>query len=454
MKILNLLKQPSAFYFVFLIEIIERFCYYGAISLLFVYLVNKIGMTNSDAERIISTFTILMFLPIFIGGFLSDSYLGEKKTLVIGAFLLMVGYLSLAILKKNEVTFALSLIVVGNLFFKTQPSALIGRFVAKKQKLTDSIFTLYYMAVNIGSFLGMLLIPRMFDPGSYSSAALLCAFGMLVVLLATLSRYKKIPGTLVNYNKKLYFYLLILVFCLAVLFYASLNYAIFFIIFSVLLFIVASSVFCKKLNSYAKKDRRKLILVLILMAQALIFFVPNWYPSLTLKYFSTHFAGGTIFGFEIRPAFFQTLNPFWIFILSPILAYFYSFREKQGHDIHITTKFSLGILSCGLGFLLLPAGAYFKINPEYVSANWIFFSYFFLALGELLISGLGLAMITRLVRSGDYGFMMGFWFIVTPVAFLMGNWLPISNTNVGMAAASLKFLTRPSLRFKPPALAG
>ncbi|MDR8263067.1 dipeptide/tripeptide permease, partial [Acinetobacter baumannii] len=115
---------------------------------------------------------------------------------------------------------------------------------------------------------------------------------------------------------------------------------------------------------------------------------------------------------------YQALNPFWIMIGSPILAAIYN---KMGDRLPMPHKFAIGMVLCSGAFLVLPLGAKFASDAGIVSVNWLILSYALQSIGELMISGLGLAMVAQLVPQRLMGFIMGSWFLTTAGAAIIAG---------------------------------
>ena len=144
----------------------------------------------------------------------------------------------------------------------------------------------------------------------------------------------------------------------------------------------------------------------------------------SLNFFAIKNVEHTILGMTISdPEVFQTLNPFWIMVASPVLAWMYSHFGDKGSDWSMPAKFAFGMVLCAIGFLVLGVSGKFANEQGIVSAWWLVASYFFQSLGELMISGLGLSMISKLVPQRMIGFLMGAWFLTTAIAAVIGGWV-------------------------------
>lgn len=141
------------------------------------------------------------------------------------------------------------------------------------------------------------------------------------------------------------------------------------------------------------------------------------------------------------PAQFQAFNPIWIFILSPILAWIYTAAGKRGKDLSIAAKFALGFAIVALGFFTYGAATHFA-GPDGRVSSWLMvWGYAGISLGELLVSGLGLAMVARYVPASMGGFMMGAYFVASGISQYLGgvvaSWASISGEQLTDPVASL-----------------
>ena len=177
-------------------------------------------------------------------------------------------------------------------------------------------------------------------------------------------------------------------------------------------------IFAKEAIAMKGAARRKMIVAFILMVQAIVFFVLYSQMPTSLNFFAIRNVEHAILGIDFQPEQFQALNPFWIMIGSPILAAIYN---KMGDRLPMPHKFAIGMVLCSLAFLVLPLGAKFATDAGIVSVNWLILSYALQSIGELMISGLGLAMVAQLVPQRLMGFIMGSWFLTTAGAAIIAG---------------------------------
>lgn len=177
-------------------------------------------------------------------------------------------------------------------------------------------------------------------------------------------------------------------------------------------------IFAKEAFSLHGASRRKMIVAFLLMLEAIVFFVLYMQMPTSLNFFAIRNVEHTILGITFEPEQFQALNPFWIMLASPILAAIYN---KLGDKLPMPHKFAIGMVLCSAAFLVLPVGAKFASDAGIVSVNWLILSYALQSIGELMISGLGLAMVAQLVPQRLMGFIMGSWFLTTAGAAVIAG---------------------------------
>jgi len=151
-------RHPKALYILFFTEMWERFAYYLMVGILLLYMIDtKTGGKGFD-ERvgadIVGSFIALVYLTPFIGGLIADRYLGYIKSIFLGGSLMAVGYLGLSLPGNTAMFVSLSLVIIGNGFFKPNISTLLGNIYnrADLRPLKDNAYNIFYMGINIGAF--------------------------------------------------------------------------------------------------------------------------------------------------------------------------------------------------------------------------------------------------------------------------------------------------------------
>ncbi len=162
--------------------------------------------------------------------------------------------------------------------------------------------------------------------------------------------------------------------------------------------------------------------MLLLTAQGMLFFIFYQQMSTSLTLFSLRNVNLDFYGYNVPAGQVQALNPIWIFLLSPPLAWLYNRLGRGKGDFHIATKFAMGFAILSLGFFAYGFSGHFAVDGK-VSFWWMIIGYAFQSLGELLISGLGLAVVARYVGPALRGFIMGVWFLSTGISQYLGSYV-------------------------------
>ncbi|AAO90085.2 oligopeptide:H+ symporter [Coxiella burnetii] len=427
MSVRSLTGQPKPFYLIFFIEIWERFGYYGVQALLVLYMVERLGYQDSHADFLFAAFSALVFLLPCLGGYVGDKLLGTKRTILLGAIVLALGYLllSLPAISNAYLALPLAFIAVGNGLFKANPSSLLSKVYEKTQHNLDSGFTLYYMAVNIGAAVSMNLTPILSKFFGWHVAFSVCCAGLVIAIF----NFFAMRGSIADYGSKpdqsllRLHYLMYVLLGTAGLIVGGYFLLIHFQIMSWLLSIgtVALLLTYFVLTGKAKPEERKgMFLFIILFSQAVVFFVLYFQMPTSLSLFALRNVHHSILGIPIEPAQFQMLNPLWVMIMSPVMAVIYQRLHKRGRDLSMPAKFSLGTFLAGLAFLSLPFGALFN-HHGVISGMWLVLSYWLQSTGELLVSALGLSLAARYVPQRFMGFTMGLWFLCTSIASIIAG---------------------------------
>ncbi|WP_292992672.1 dipeptide/tripeptide permease DtpA [Pantoea sp.] len=422
---LNAFKQPKAFYLIFSIELWERFGFYGLQAIMAVYLVKQLGLSESDSITLFSSFSALVYGLVAIGGWLGDKVLGTKRVIVLGVLVLALGYALVAFSGHNVsiVYVGMATIAVGSGLFKANPSSLLSTCYDKDDPRLDGAFTMFYMSINIGSLFSMMLTPWLAAKYGYSVAFSLCVIGLIITLFNFLfcKRMVRDYGSKPDFAPlqvgKLLMTLVGVVVLIALADWMLHHQVIARLVLAVIALGIVL-VFAKEAFALQGAARRKMIVAFLLMVEAILFFVLYMQMPTSLNFFAIRNVEHTLFGITFAPEQFQALNPFWIMLASPLLAALYN---KLGDKLPMPHKFAFGMVLCSAAFLVLPMGAKFASDAGIVSVNWLILSYALQSIGELMISGLGLAMVAQLVPQRLMGFIMGSWFLTTAGAAVIAG---------------------------------
>ena len=423
----TLTSQPKPFYLVFFIEIWERFGYYGVQALLVLYMVQRLNFQDNHADFLFAAFSALVFLLPCLGGYVGDRVLGTRRTILLGAVVLSLGYLLLSMPAVSESYLALPLacIAVGVGLFKANPSSLLSKVYEKTPYNLDSGFTLYYMAINIGSAISMNLTPILSRFFGWHIAFSVCFAGLVIAIL----NYFAMRKTVIHYGSKpdqrplrldyLAYVLMGTVAFIGASYFLLQYYQVVSWLLSIGTIILLLIYFILTAKA-APEERHGMLLFIILFAQGVVFFVLYFQMPTSLSLFALRNVHHSILGIPIQPAQFQMLNPFWVMAMSPVMALVYQRMHSHNCDLSLPTKFSFGTFLAGLAFLVLPIGILFN-HHGVISGMWLVLFYWLQSTGELLVSALGLSLVARFVPQRFMGFTMGLWFLCASIASIIAG---------------------------------
>jgi POT family proton-dependent oligopeptide transporter len=432
--------QTRSFATVFLIEMWERFGFYGMQVLMVTFMMKKLGFVDTKANLVWGAAAALIYATPAIGGWVGDKLLGTRRTMLMGASILAIGYGMLWIPSDNAYLAYLSLgvIVVGNGFFKPNAGNLVRKIYEGDETRIDSAFTIYYMAVNIGSMVSMTATPyirNVIGDAFGDSLGWHTAFGACSVgLVFGLINYSLMRRTLAHIgspadDRPLDFKRLggVLLAALATVFIAA------FILQSETVAkwcvygagIVILGIFVHLIRSSRPSERAGLTAALVLTVQTIFFFIFYAQMATSLNLFAQRNVdlSFSIFGlhlFKWIPEQYQNLNAIWIVLLSPVLVFIYNSLGRLGKDPSVAAKFAWGFAAVALGFFMYGVGASWAVHGQ-VSSWVMIWGYGLYSLGELLVSGLGLAMIARYVPERMGGFMMGAYYVAVGISQYLGS---------------------------------
>lgn len=185
--------HPKGLYFLFFTEMWERFSYYGMRAIFILFMTKVLLMSDSKASTIYGSYTGLVYLTPLLGGYLCDRFLGNRRSIIVGGFLMAVGqffmFLSASAGESGIplMWIGLTSLIIGNGFFKPNISTMVGQLYPAGDHRIDSAFTIFYMGINLGAFFSPLVCGSM----DYKWGFLAACIGMLIGLFSFILLQKK-----------------------------------------------------------------------------------------------------------------------------------------------------------------------------------------------------------------------------------------------------------------------
>ena len=446
--------HPRALFILFFTEMWERFSFYGMKALLIFYLTKYYLFSDDAGNLLIGSYAALVYAMPVVGGFIADRYLGFRKAIVFGGILLVLGHLGMAY-EGNATTksltgeisrddfalqifyLSLAFIVMGVGFLKANISSLVGELYAEGDKRRDSGFTIFYMGINLGSFLATLICVWLGEVYGWSYGFAAAGVGMLLGLITFISGKKllmgkgesKTPEFLENRSFGLKNEWLIYagsVLSIALVWQMVQRHS---VVQNILIIAGAISVvyiLYYALTQLDKIARERLLALTILIIFTVVFWAlfEQAYTSLNL------FADRILDRGNIPAGNFLSLNALFIVLFAPVFAWLWIKLGK--YNPNTAVKFSFALILVGLGFGALVLGINISEMGK-VGVFWLVLTYFLHTCAELCLSPVGLSAVTKLSPVKIVGFMMGVWFLATAssefIASILANIASVDTSN-------------------------
>lgn len=436
--ITNKKTHPKALFYLFFVELWERFSYYGMRALLVLYMTSELvkgglGYEDKKAYGVYAAYGALVYLTPILGGFFADKYMGFRKAIAWGSLLMALGHFMMAIEHEFFFYIALALLILGNGFFKPNMSCLIGQLYKEDDPRRDGGFTIFYMGINIGAFLTPLTCGTIGELHGWHYGFGLAGIGMLVGYLIFLYCQKSgilgdkgyppeagLTGKVAGIPKIPAIYLGSFLMLPVIYFLLVQNDLV-----DLLLGIIgpAAILFILYLASkYQKQDMQRMWVIVVLLLFTTLFWSFFELAGSALTLFTARHVGKTIFGVNVVTSMFQSINPFFIMVFAPIFSWLWIKLGRAGIEPAAPVKFAIGIILLGAGFLVLNLGKG-MIDAYTMPAIFMVLLYLLHTLGELTLSPVGLSMVTKLSPKQILGFVMGFWFLSSSVAHQAGKFI-------------------------------
>ncbi len=428
----SIYSQPKGLYLLFSTELWERFGFYTVQAILILYLTKGLGYSDFRANLVYATFSALLYITPMIGGYVADRFLGFQRAIMIGGVLSILGYVVTAFPNENVFFIGLSILISANGLFKPNVSGMVGELYEIGDLRREGGFTVFYMGINVGALIPPLIAGILTIHYGWHFGFLLAAAGMAIgFMIFSLGRDrlnlagKPPPSSSLSRNNsykwlfEILFYLgfiLITLLCIVAFKFPAVTTH---VVEGSTVLIALVVIFYMRQESPAA--RKKMLASLVLTAISIGFWAlyNQTFTSLTL--FADRNMQKQILGIPLTASTMQFFNPLYIILLSPFISALWVKLGKKHLNPSIPLKFALGVLFMTCGFFVLPIGIYFFAAHGEVGPQWLMLSYLLQTVGELLISPVGLAMITVLTPKRLVGMMMGVWFFAQAASFSLGG---------------------------------
>jgi POT family proton-dependent oligopeptide transporter len=483
--------HPRGLATLFLTEMWERFTYYGMRALLVLFLVSQVsaggfGLDDKTAVAIYGLYTASAYLAGLPGGWIADRLIGARRAVLSGGVAITLGNVLLAVSSTPRGFYlGLVVIVIGVGLLKPNVSALVAGLYPEGGARLDSGFTIFYIGINIGGFLGPLLTGEaqvLFGArAGFGAAALFMAIGVLQFHLTRRQLPEPQPpggapgaaGVPADRSRRRNWALLGAGVALAALVLAAVSTGLVpvdagglarIITYLILAMAVLYFLYYFFIADLSREERRRGVVLAVLFVGCALFFSGYEQAGSSLNLFAERYTDRTLAWphWVIPASWFQSLNSLFIFIFAPFFAWLWIALARRHLNPSAPAKFALGVILMGSGFLVMAAAAAIVASGSKVLPTWLFATYLLHTFGELCLSPVGLSYFTKLAPQRFVGQMMGMWFLAMSlgnlvasliagefdannVAAMPGQYLPIVYCSVGLGSVLL-VLSRPVKR--------
>jgi POT family proton-dependent oligopeptide transporter len=446
--------HPRGLSTLFFTEMWERFSFYGLRPLLVLYMSAALmdggfGFERNQASAIVGIYAASVYLASLPGGWIADRLLGLRRAILVGAVLISAGHIAIGLsaFLGGRVPFFLGLvlIVLGTGLLKPNISAIVGDLYPEGGARRDAGFSVFYMGINTGAFLGQLVAGFLGESVGWHWGFGAAGVGMLLGLTYFAMQSGKTLGNLgletskhpdpavqARQISRAKLSIAIGVGALALVIVLAATGAITLdpqaIGASMTYVLVGLGVFyfgyVFTMGGLNGDEKKRVAVILVLFVFSAIFWSAFEQAPTSLNLFARDFTDRQVGGFEIPATWFQSVNSAFIIIFAPVFAGVWLGLAKRGADLSSPTKFALGLFATGIGFLIMLFAANIIVGSGgsvKVSPWWLVASYFFQTVGELCVSPVGLSSMTKLSPRRYVGQMMGVWFLATALGNLIAG---------------------------------
>ena len=451
-------RHPKGLYVLFATEMWERFSFYTMIAMFALYMRDTTGQgfgwSVDDTQALYSNYIMFVYVSPIIGGWIADKGLGYRKSVMIGGLFFMAGHLLLSIRAMPAVYAALTCLVIGNGFFKPNVSAMVGNLYQEGSHLKDRAYNIFYMGINVGAFLAPVVAEFMKSRFGFHPAFAVAVGGMAlsVFILWKWKKHIMYADTAANRGAKV-----------------KADTA------AVAVDAPPAAVSQQDAANASRRaavdavsDWKRVGALIVIFGIVVVFWMVFHQNGTTITYW-----GNENTNWKVTGIISNAINPGWVIILTfPVIA-LWRWLDKKGLEPSTPTKMVFGMLLTACAFLIwfiaakigeasLPPGANpLALGAYKMSPLWMLGAYGVLTAGELMLSPMGLSLVSKVSPIRWRGIMMCGWFVatgfgnkLTQIGQLWDDWLHstfwlfCAGCAAGMALILL-FLLRPLKKAMP-----
>jgi POT family proton-dependent oligopeptide transporter len=416
-------KYPKQLWYLFIVEMWERFCFYGMRGVLTFFMVDQLLLKDEAANLQYGAIQAFVYAFTFIGGIFADKILGFRKSLFFGGIVMILGNLLIAFSPQTLFYYGIAFSIIGTGFFKPNISSMVGELYHADDHRRDAGYGMFYAGINIGGLLGGALCIYLGKYYSWSwcflSAAIVMILGLVTFLLTKKHLGPIGDSPLLNLSASKRKFREIAVYAGSLLsipfIFIMVKNTDFTDYFMCTIGVIAILYFAFEVyNLGDNKLRKKLLAAFVFIFFYFVFNSIYEQSGGSLSLFAKDNLSHSLLFFNIDPNVVNnSSNSLFVIIFSPILGLLWLWLAKKKLEPNTIVKFGIGFLFLGASFYLFYYTRFFANVKGITSLNLFTFAYLVTTIGELCLGPIGMSIITKLSPKRLFGMMMGLWFLAS-----------------------------------------
>lgn len=440
-------KYPKQLWYLFFIEMWERFCFYGNRGMLTIFMVDVLLLSDKESNLKYGAIQAFVYAFTFIGGLFADKILGFQKSLLWGGLLMISGSIVLGVSAHDYFYFGICLLIIGTGFFKPNISTMVGELYKEGDARRDAGFGLFYAGINVGALFGGAICVYVGKMYSWDLAFFVSG-GFMIIGLATflftksklgpigLAPVPKIPST-AKRNQWLVYIGSILILPGIYLMITNTYYT------DVFMYIIGPATLIYLLFEMVKlgwEENKKMLAALVFILLSILFWAFFEQSGGSLSLFAKDNLRNDLLVFKMDPNVINnSSNSLFVVIFSPLIGLLWIWLKRKKIEPNYFTKFGLAFLFLSGAFYVFYVNRFFADADGKASLLVFTGAYLVITIAELFLSPIGLSLMTKLSPKKLWGVMMGLWFLASAygqyVAGILGAGMASPDEN---ASASVK----------------
>ncbi len=369
-------SHPPGLYVLFFTELGERYSFYSLMAILTLYMDESLRFRPEVIGQVYGAFVAAVFFVPLVGGVVADRWLGFYRAVIAGGILIGAGQLVLGTGSLPAFFAGLTLLACGTGLLKPNVSTIVGNLYADRPELRDAGFNIFYMGINIGSFIAPIVVSYLRHAFGWRVAFASAAVGVLLALSVFVCFRRHLgaagrPG---------------------------------------------------RVSEAAVSDegggRSRIFALLVVFGIVIAFWIAFYQNGFTLTLWARDNTAT-----RLAPETFQSVNPLGIILFSPLLVALWSALRRRGREPSTLAKILIGMAFTIATFLIMAVAGVAGGDYGRVSAAWLIAAYLMIAVAEICLSPMGLSLVSRIAPPRHRGTMMGAWFAATAVGGYLAGFL-------------------------------